>query len=238
MEKNTIEPLEWDSKFFGYPIAKISVDQNGSEKLDQLFKDLTSKNFRLIYFFVPPVEKKIGERIIKKGGILVDQKTVFLKTTEKHNEFSNHISELQGSEMNERLIKLALQAGEFSRFRIDKNFKKNEYERLYIEWITKSVNKEISFKTLVALKGSDIFGITTLDDEKNYAHIGLVAVDETCRGQGIGSDLIHTADTIAFTRGFKEIKVVTQFQNKGACKLYEKCGFHFENITNVYHYWQ
>ena len=40
-------------------------------------------------------------------------------------------------------------------------------------------------------------GIATLDDEKNCANIGLVAVDETCRGMGIGSDLIHMADTIA-----------------------------------------
>jgi dTDP-4-amino-4,6-dideoxy-D-galactose acyltransferase len=238
MEKNTIEPLEWDSKFFGYPIAKITVDQSGSEKLDQLFKDVTSGNFRLTYFFVPPVEKEINERIIKKGGVLVDQKTVFLKTTENHSEFSNHISELHSTEINERLIELALQAGIFSRFRIDKNFINNEYEKLYIEWITKSINKEISFTTLMARNGSDVLGITTLDDEVNFANIGLVAVDEAYRGRGIGRDLIHSADTIAFKRGFKEIKVVTQLQNKGACRLYEKCGFRIASITNVYHYWQ
>lgn len=238
MQKNRIEPLAWDSQFFGYPIARIAIDQIGSEKLDHLFKQLASENFRLTYFFVPPVEKEINRCIIKKGGVLVDQKAVFLKPTEKHCEFSNHISEFQGAEINERLIKLALQAGLFSRFRIDKNFTNKEYERLYIEWITKSVNKEISFKTLVALKGSDIIGITTLDNEKKHAHIGLVAVDEMCRGQGIGRDLILNADTIAFAMGFKEIKVVTQLQNKGACKLYEKCDFHIASITNIYHYWQ
>jgi dTDP-4-amino-4,6-dideoxy-D-galactose acyltransferase len=238
MKKNTIEPLVWDSQFFGYPVAQIALDSKGSDSLDQLFAQLKAQKIKLTYFFVPPVEKGMNEHIVEKGGIFVDQKTVFLKETQKHGEYSNLIGEFQGTEVNERLIELTLQSGIFSRFRIDKNFKKKEYERLYIEWITKSVKKEISFKTLVALKGNDIVGITTLDDEKNHANIGLVAVDESCRGRGIGRDLIHCADTIAFDSGFKKLKVVTQLQNKGACKLYEKCGFHIESITNVYHYWE
>lgn len=238
MNKNTLEPLAWDSQFFGYPVARVSLDQNSGEELDDLFKQLAAGNFRLTYFFVAPGEKEMNERIIKKRGVLVDQKTVFQKPTEKHNEFSNEITEFQGTEPNARLRELALQAGTFSRFRIDKNFIKNEYKRLYLAWITRSVNKEIAFKTLVATKGSEIIGLTTLAEEKKCAHIGLVAVAETFRGQGIGRDLIRSADTIAFAMGFKEIKVVSQLQNKGACKLYEKCGFHVESITNIYHYWQ
>lgn len=237
MNKNTIEPLAWDSQFFGYPVARIALDQHGGEELDNLFKQLAT-NFRLTYFFIAPGEKEMNEHIIKKGGVLVDQKTVFLKPTEKHSGFSNEITEFQGTEINARLKELALQAGICSRFRMDKNFIKDEYERLYIEWISRSVKKEIACKTLVAAKGSDIIGITTLADEKNCAHIGLVAVAEAFRGQGIGRDLIYSADTIASVMGFKEINVVSQLQNKGACKLYEKCGFHVESITNIYHYWQ
>lgn len=238
MQTNTIEPLDWDSKFFGYPIARIAIDQNGIEVLEYLFRQITSENIRLAYLFVPPAEKEINEQIVKNGGILVDQKTVFLKAPEKHTGFINQICEYQGIEINERLIELVLQAGKFSRFHIDKNFSNKEYERLYIEWLTKSVNKTIAFKTLVANKGSGLIGITTLGEKANYMDIGLVAVDEKYRGQGIGYDLIHAADTIAYEMGFKKIKVVTQLQNKGACKLYEKCDFHIESITNIYHYWQ
>ena len=238
MKKNTIELLAWDSQFFGYPVAKIVFNQKGIDDLDALFNQLHSQKIRLTYFIVSPDEKETNERILKKGGISVDQKTVFMKATEKHSDFSNTIVDFHGTEVNEKLIELTLQSGVFSRFRIDKKFEKREYERLYIEWITKSIKKEIAFKTLVALKDNDIIGITTLDDDKKYAHIGLVAVDETCRGQGIGSDLIHMADTIAFASGFKKIKVVTQLQNRSACKLYGKCGFHIESIANVYHYWQ
>jgi dTDP-4-amino-4,6-dideoxy-D-galactose acyltransferase len=238
MKKNTIEPLAWDSQFFGYPIARIVLDQNGCEKLEKLFKELTSGNFHLTYFFVPPVEKEINKNVIKKGGVLVDQKTVFLKTTEKQNSFSHHISEFQGLAMNESLKKLILQSGKYSRFHIDKYFVNNEYEKLYTEWLRKSINKSIALKILVAKNGSEIVGITTLGKKKDSADIGLVAVDEKFRGQGIGNDLIRFSDNVAHDMGFPKIKVVTQLQNKSACKLYEKSGFHIESITNVYHYWQ
>ena len=238
MQINTIEPLDWDSQFFGYPVARISLDHEGMDKLDNLFQQLELEKFRVTYFFVPPTEIELNNRIAQNGSILVDQKATFSKTTEKHSKFSNIIIEYQGADINEKLIELVLQAGKFSRFRIDGNFSNKEYERLYIEWVTKSINKTIAFKTLVAQNGSDIVGLTTLGRRKHEADIGIVVVDGNFRQKGIGHDLIHSADNVAFENGLSEIKVVTQLKNKGACRLYEKCNFQIENITNVYHYWQ
>lgn len=238
MKINTIETLEWDSQFFGYPVARITLDKESSDYLDDIFLNIESEKFRVTYFYVPPEEKELINRITKKGGILVDQKVVFSKKTEKHNKYSNDIIEFQGIDLNEKLIELVLQAGKYSRFRLDRNFNKKEYQRLYIEWLSKSIKKVIAFKTLVAKKGSDIVGITTLGENTQFADIGLVAVDERFHGQGIGCDLIHSADNVANEKGIKEIKVVTQFDNKGACRLYEKCHFHIEKITNIYHFWQ
>ena len=92
--------------------------------------------------------------------------------------------------------------------------------------------------TFVALKDSDIIGITTLGEKSGSGEIGLVAVDEKFRGLGIAYDLIHYTDNAAFDHGYSKISVVTQLDNKGACRLYEKCNFQIESITNVYHYWQ
>jgi dTDP-4-amino-4,6-dideoxy-D-galactose acyltransferase len=238
MQINILEHLKWDSKFFGYPVARILLDQEGINKLDSVYKKIISEKIRLTYFFVPPAAKKLNSCISKKGGVLVDQKAEYLKMTEEHHDFSNIIVEYQGAEIPDRLKELVLQAGLFSRFRIDTNFKNNEYEKLYIEWLSKSIKQKIAFKTLVVKKGSDPVGITTLGEKAHYAHIGLVAVDKNFRGNRIGHDLISTADNIAFEMGFKEIKIVTQLKNEGACRLYERCHFHIDRITNIYHYWQ
>lgn len=237
MPVNIIEKLEWDSQFFGYPVARVIFDKNGSDNLTDLFTRLISEKIRLTYFFVPIADTKLNNLIFEKGSKLVDQKTTFSKKTEGHKN-SNNIGEFQGTEINERLIELGLQAGLFSRFHSDLNFTNQEYKRLYIEWLTKSLNKTLALKTFIANNNSEIVGLTTLGERSGYADIGLVAVDENFRGQGVALDLIHFADNAAYDLGYNEIKVVTQLQNKGACRLYEKCNFQIENITKIYHYWQ
>jgi len=238
MSINTLEFLDWDSHFFGYRVAKISLDANGIGVLAQIFEQLTSDKFRLAYIFVSPVENEINERILNNGGELIDQKTTFIKTTEEHISFDHRIDEFIETRMDENLKELVLQSGEFSRFRLDRRFISNEYERLYVEWLRKSLNKTIAFKTFVAREKTEIAGLITLGKKKECADIGLVAVDEKYRGRGIGRDLIRFADNAAFTMGFKQIQVVTQKKNWGACRLYEKCGFKMNNVINVYHYWR
>ncbi len=238
MAINEIEPLSWDSNFFGYPIARVLLDHNGSDLLDSLFGQLSLKKMRLTYFFVPDHENGIKDQITFRGGVLVDRKTVFKKKTKKQTVFSNLITELSGTKVDENLNSLVLQAGEFSRFKTDNNFTTNEYERLYTTWLLKSVNKELAKKVLVAVINSGIRGITTVNEKEGNAEIGLIAVDKDFRGRGIGYDLIKAADNYAFEQGYSDIRVVTQLQNKGACKLYEKCGFVIESITDVYHFWQ
>lgn len=238
MENNALNYLNWDSQFFGYSVAKIFFDNNAYSSLDELLTRLRAEKIRLTYFFVPVSEIRLNKLISNKGAILVDQKTTYFKKTEKQERYLNHINEFQGTEINDKLIELGLQAGLFSRFRLDDNFSQKDYERLYIEWLTKSINKELALKTFIALDDSGITGISTLGAKDGVAEIGLVAVDRNFRGNGIGSDLIHMAENDAYLMGFREIKVVTQLQNKIACKLYEKCNFSIESIVNVYHYWQ
>jgi len=238
MQINSVKYLDWDSNFFGYPVARVDLDHFGTDRIDSLFKQIALEKFRLTYFFVPSDEKELNQYFSEKGALLVDQKTTFSKSTENHKVISQSIVEFQGVDVNEKLKGLVLQAGLYSRFRTDKNFIANEYERLYLEWLSKSIRKEIALKIFVALYDSETIGLTTLGEKYKHADIGLVSIDVNFRGLGLGCDLIKSADTAAFNLGFNEIKVVTQLQNRPACRLYEKCNFHIENITNIYHYWQ
>jgi len=238
MQFNTLEPISWDSLFFGYTVAQIVFDLSGNGELENLIQDIKNKGIRLTYFFVPPSNHELNKNIVKKGGVLVDQKTLFSKTVQAHSEFQNKIVEFGDTIPNEKLIELGLHAGLFSRFRTDKKFKNKEFERLYTQWLVNSVNKTIALRTILALFENNVVGLLTLGEKNNYADIGLVAVENNFTGKGIGTDLINFADNLAFEMKFKELKVVTQLQNTKACSLYEKCNFKIENITNVYHFWQ
>lgn len=237
MATNVIEHLQWDSDFFGYKVARVIFDENGFWKYDCVVNEIKEKKIRLTYLFTSPSARALNARIVRAGGILVDKKTMFLKKTQKHTRFSNNISEWQKSKPNQKLVDLALKAGIFSRFLRDNNFIHNEYERLYTRWLYKSVSGELALKTIIANDENEITGFITLGKNNQRADIGLVAVDPVFRGKGIGSDLVRYVDNLSLRMGFDQIGVVTQFDNKSACKLYTGCGFRIDNLTNVYHFW-
>ncbi|MBE0654986.1 MAG: GNAT family N-acetyltransferase [Bacteroidales bacterium] len=238
VQYNSLKHLDWDSHFFGYPVSKIVFDHRGIGMVDEVFREIHENNFRLVYLFVPSDDNELNRVITDKGGRLFDNKVLFVKKPEAHDEFKNPIQEYGCRKPDDKLIELGLEAGLFSRFRLDNKFVNCEFERLYTRWVTDSVSGLIAFKVIVAVSGNDVIGITTIGEKNGSADIGLVAVDRNHTGKGFGYDMIRYADDVAYGMKFDRITVVTQMKNTAACRLYKKCNFVPENITNVYHFWQ
>jgi len=238
MYSNKLTQLDWDSQFFGYPVARIMFDHNGGSLAEETFREISGSNYRLVYLYAPSDDDELNRVITGKGGKLFDNKVLFVKQPEPHSQFINQIRDYGCEKPDVKLIELSLEAGLFSRFRLDYNFVNGEFERLYTRWITDSVSGLIAFKVIVAVSGNDVIGVTTIGEKNGCADIGLVAVDRNHTGKGIGYDMIRFADDVAYVMKYDRITVITQMQNTAACRLYKKCNFVPENITNVYHYWQ
>jgi dTDP-4-amino-4,6-dideoxy-D-galactose acyltransferase len=237
MKPSSIEKLEWDSQLFGYPVAKVDLFDVTLSETNILFKIIKSAKYRLCYLFVNPDDLILNRFIVENGGILVDRKTILYKRAENHNVYSNEIIEYTLENVDDKIKELALIAGCFSRFKLDRNFKNNEFEKLYFHWVSKSITKEIAIKTFITKENSNITGMITLGGKDNSSKIGLLAVNDNFHGRKIGTDLVRRADSDAYSHGFKTIHVISQFDNTAALKLYEKCNFKIENIINVYHLW-
>ena len=82
MQLNTIELLDWDSNFFGYPVAQIHIDHGWSTKLSNLFQQLDKKKARVTYLFVSPSDRELNIRISKMAGNYIDQKVIYSKLPE------------------------------------------------------------------------------------------------------------------------------------------------------------
>lgn len=235
---NTLIPLAWDSAFFGYPVARVILDEMGFEHFEAITRQIIKNKIRLVYFFLSPSDVLMNKKISELGAVLRDQKALFSKEPQPQSGYSNKIEDYSNTEPSKKIISLGLQAGVYSRFRLDGKFINNEYERLYTRWVVDSLTGKIAFQTIVARIDRTVVGMVTLGEKNGHADIGLVAVDRTHSGKGIGYDMIRYADNIAFNKNFIRIDVVTQLQNQAACRLYEKCNFKLESITNVYHFWQ
>lgn len=231
--------LEWDSQFFGYKIASIRAFKLKLNELIKIIKRLRKQGFRLAYCFTGTDDEISNNSLKNASGLLVDEKITFFKRINEENNFtfSTDIKPYRLHYATEKLKSLALQSGIYSRFKIDPNFHNNEYEKLYLEWIEKSVKKDISNEILVYNENDDEKGFVTMVIKNNTGSIGLIAVDEKERGKSIGKKLMNAALFSFNVKKVNYIEVVTQKTNKGACEFYKSLDFEIKSIVNIYHLW-
>jgi dTDP-4-amino-4,6-dideoxy-D-galactose acyltransferase len=228
--------LEWDSDFFKKKIGKIAF-QNEQNLQKEIIKS-KSENYDLIY--LTSNEEINNWHEIKEDFEInfVDKKTTFLKEIEFNISEHEFISLYSEQIAEEKLIKLAIQSGIYSRFNVDKKIGKENFENLYQTWIEKSVSLEIALGVLAYRIDNELVGFTSMGKKNNRADIGIIAVDEAYRGKGIGKSLIKSAEKWFAQNGFKTMQVLTQGDNHAACNLYKNCGFEIEKVEFFYHLWR
>ncbi|GGD54350.1 hypothetical protein GCM10011514_18090 [Emticicia aquatilis] len=228
--------LTWDSNFFGKKIGRIDVadDCIGLVKeLEKAFK----QQYDLIYVFGDKNTDIPSNILTRFNGKLVDRKITYTaqieglrtKSTVEIKEFDNPDSNL--------LYDLAYLSGNHSRFRLDKGLGIENFQRLYREWIDKSVSYQIAKKVFVYEDKQQIKGMVTLGVKEQSANIGLIAVDETLQGKGVGMSLIDACVQYCKAENIITLDVPTQLDNIQACRFYERCGFTEKSVQNIYHFW-
>ncbi|GAB4129254.1 MAG: hypothetical protein OHK0045_00250 [Raineya sp.] len=225
--------LPWDSQCFGYKVGEIFPTHASFE---QVVWQAYQEAYTLLYLRAKPEDIAMNDLAKCFGGTLVDEKITFIQKNPETISYSK-ASLYQSDILDPQIVELALQSGEFSRFRVDKNFRNNEYEKLYTKWIHNSVRKEIAKEVIIYEQDGKIVGLLTLYQETKRACVGLLAVDKMYRGQGIAQELLHKASELAHLWHTSHLQIVTQKANKKAVCFYEKKGFAVEKIENMYHFW-
>ncbi|QJB39494.1 GNAT family N-acetyltransferase [Chitinophaga oryzae] len=225
------ERLSWDSDFFGFEVYRI---QNGHADVAQCLSDLKGRA-RLVY--LAAAGETEAALLDTYNGRLADIKTTFEKDVEGPVALSPFISSYTTNPAEEALIRLGIESGVHSRFRVDDNFEEEKYKELYRLWVMNSVSRKIAKEVLVYRQQEQLSGLITLGEKGGKGDIGLVAVDPASRGKGVGMALMAAAEAWSRRQGYRQLQVVTQGANTPACNLYQKCGFHIARIEYFYHFW-
>ena len=233
--------LDWDTEFFGFGVASILAEQLSQTELAQTLRELRDRDYRLAYWRIPSVNSKTCRTALEQGGFLADERLTYVKKLPKEppSMANAAYSPLAYPEATPApaLIELALQSAENSRFRVDPKFPDELCDKLYTTWISRSVNKELARETLVVNEAEEHLGLITLCAGENGGVIGLVAVAAAARGRGVGKALMLAAENHFIRNRDTVAQVVTQKRNRGACGLYESCGFTIEQIDSTFHFW-
>jgi dTDP-4-amino-4,6-dideoxy-D-galactose acyltransferase len=231
--------LEWDTHFFGYKIASVRASAFGLTRINNIIRELEEQDIKLAYCFVDIEDNVSINSMNQIPGFLADEKVTYSIAVTKEFNFriTDQISTYNLNNATEKLKNLALQSGLYSRFKIDPAFHNNEFERLYTEWIEKSVQRKLANEVLIYTEGAEILGFITLALRESTGSIGLIAVDENQRGKAIGKKLVAAALQFFYDHNITRVEVVTQKANFAACRFYESSGFKIKSIVNIYHLW-
>jgi dTDP-4-amino-4,6-dideoxy-D-galactose acyltransferase len=234
-----IQPLDWDTNFFGYKIGKLYLPKEAIINTELL----NSTDFDLLYIFA---EQIIDEEHLKLvNANLYDIKIEFIKNINTSTETLTQ-SETMGQQaiqikpinkLSDNLLHLVLESGVYSRFKLDKNFINNEFERLYKALIEKTfIDKD--GEVIGAYVNNDLIGFVSLSLKEGVADIGLIAVHEKARGKHIGKTLLQASYNYAQQHQSKALTVVTQQYNNLAMQFYKNNGFEFYKKNYIYHLWK
>lgn len=231
------EILDWDTNFFGIKVAR-GLNFIGNDGLAELIERLRGEGVRVAYFMADPLDVLKNDALHAAGAILVDEKVTYTINTQGMTPpHCNSIVEYKGDGNDKNLLRIACQAGEFSRFRVDKNFGDEACDRLYKQWIRNDASIESKSYLYVYRLEDSIIGLITVKAFDGVGSIGLIGVSSMHRGKNVGKALIDKAVTHFQQREIFNIDVVTQKANLPACGFYQKNGFGVKNVINFYHLW-
>lgn len=241
----SLQPLAWDSDYLGFGVARLAAHALSPTELAALVAEARVSGLRLLYLITAPDDAISNGSAREAGAWLADRKVTFAMPVAAADQDIAIGSAIHATTTwTPALESLALQSGEYSRFRLDVNFAPAVFTGLYQRWLQNSLNHQIAREVLVfateptaAGQQGTAQGLLTLGLKNGRADIGLLAVDAQARGQRIGQQLVAAARQRTAAWGLAELQVVTQLDNEPACGFYRRCGFREWQVEHIYHLW-
>ncbi len=224
-----VEKLDWDSDFFNYLVGKHVVTENENDVLDCISK---FNNYNLIYIYSTHFLTELAH-------LFFEEKIVYFKKIDinKNVETTDCLlfDYLSGYSLD--LENLVYLSGEFSRFKLDENFRNGEFKRMYLHWYKLVYSQDSSKNILVKSIDNKPVGFVLYSIQNKELTIELISVFKKNQGKGIAQELLIEVENLGIKNKCLNLRVVTQGINLKARRLYENYGFQLNENMFIYHYW-
>ncbi len=238
LDPSLLEGLPWDTENFSFGVARWKGDEPDASALQAAKQSGMAERIQLVYISLRPDQVAAEQALRDAGATLVDRKTNFAKSLDLDSAWPQEVCEFTEISPTPALVDLALASGVQSRYLVDPKMPRACFQTLYRLWIARSVAHHIADAVLVVPDAAGEKAMVTVKVEDGHvARIGLIAVAEQCRGQGLGAKLLRAAETWAVRRGCDRLEVITQGDNQQAVALYSRAGYTVDWTQHVWHWW-
>jgi dTDP-4-amino-4,6-dideoxy-D-galactose acyltransferase len=247
------EILAWDSEFFGRRIGRVRGGRLDRERLAAVEAWLRAEAVDCLYFLADSDDPATAVLAEDAGFRLVD-----VRVTLEREMAALRLPEAAASIRPARqedvpaLRRIAAASHQDSRFYADPHFDRGRCDELYATWIEKSCREAEKAKdgkdctdSKDAVLVADVEGRPSgyiscrilPEGGEVCGEIGLLAVDASAQGRGLGSALVGAALGWLVERRAVRVRVVTQGRNTRAQRLYQAHGLLTRSIGLWFHRW-
>jgi ribosomal protein S18 acetylase RimI-like enzyme len=236
------ERLDWDSDFFGMPIARFAAPVVDEETLLQADTWCHAREIRCLYLLLTPDNAhEIGT--VKKAGYrsVATRVELFADCGQSRASLGSGRSSDVRAAVRSDLPALRAIAGHShhaSRFYADGGFSEAKCNLLFETWIQRSFDSQTERVDVVTTEGVPVGYVAYGPDALGASgQIGLIAIAESYRGRGLGSALVCRVLEWVDSEQVSGLSVVTQATNLAALRLYRQHAFETTSVAEWFHKW-
>lgn len=234
------EHLEWDSQFFGIPLARLNTNRLTDEVVERARSWCRERAIAGLYFLADSSDATTIRLAESNGYELTDIRVTLETSVHTPPETAPPAGvciRLCRDDDIQALREIARVSHRDSRFYFDSHFPKNACDNLYQTWIEKSCRGYADAVWVAELESRVAGYLSCHLSEPPPGRIGLFAVHADYRGRRIGQHMIWKSLEWFHQKGVRHVSVVTQGRNTAAQRQYQRCGFLTRSLQLWYHLW-
>mgnify|MGYP001602346436 FL=1 len=238
---NLITKLEWDSNFWGFPVAYLSSKYLTDNILLRIEKVIKRYNIKLIEYLCNCHDSRSVKIAEKNGFHFTDIRLSFERPLNGKYDYkppSNIAFDRAKNDDIQELREISKDLYKDSRYFFDDNFEREKVSEFYQTWIERAVLGQFDDACYCLYENGTPFGFCTLKyNVLNTASIGLFGLSKKYHGKGLAKTLLQMIFNVLSEKNIHTVFVVTQGRNYAAQKLYQSVGFSTKATELWYHKW-
>ncbi len=229
------ERLAWDSDFFGISVARVKTNRLSDADAREAIAWSEANGISCLYFLADADDPGTSRAAELHEFRMVDMR-VTLDCSAPLTEGVSPAVRPYGEYDLAQLREIAREGHVNTRFYWDPGFDRTRCAELYAAWIERSC-RGWAQAVFVAEDDGAPAGYITCHVTGTCASIGLLAVDKSSRGKGLGTQLVQACLSYLRSNAVQAVTVVTQGRNIHSQRLYQAAGFRTRSLGIWYHRW-
>jgi dTDP-4-amino-4,6-dideoxy-D-galactose acyltransferase len=233
----TCEKLDWDTEFFGFPIARMlgrRLDEPTADAIDQWCEQ---RGIRCLYFLADPDDSETRRVASERGFRRVDERIRLVHSLADLAPSGSPVEIREAQEGDvDRLTEIASVSHTDSRFFADPGFPRDRCAELYVTWVANAIADPLRPVRVPVLDGQVVgYQVISPPGGDRVGRLEILAIAADARGSGIASHvLLHSLGWLA-EQGATTVSTVTQGRNTASLAVHRHVGF-TDEIDGIWHH--